>query len=220
MKRWIIRLLVLLLVHLPGAIALAEATGPEGGTYVEGIEYQRITPAQPTRAPEGKVEVVELFWYGCPHCYRFEPHLQRWMENKPAHVSFLRIPAQLNPSWRLHAAAFYTAEILDVTEAVHRPIFDAIHKERRRLRTPEALANLFERHGVDRQQFLRTLDSFAVRAKLAHARKLVKGYGAHSVPTIIVNGKYRTDAEMAGGSFRKLLGVVDYLVRKEARAAE
>ncbi|NIP72489.1 MAG: thiol:disulfide interchange protein DsbA/DsbL [Gammaproteobacteria bacterium] len=203
---------------LSGLAVLPALAGPDPGSYAEGIEYKRIRPPQPTQAPEGNVEVVELFWYGCPHCYRFEPHLSKWLERKSEHVTFVRIPAQLNPGWEVHAAAFYTAEVLGVAEKIHRPLFDAIHAARRRLNTPEALADFAAEQGVDRESFLRTFDSFAVRAKLAHARDLVKAYGARSVPTMVVDGKYLTNAEMAGGSYQSLLDVVDYLVQKEAEA--
>lgn len=212
----IVRMLIGLV--LSGLAVLPAFAVADAGSYAEGIEYRRIRPPQPTQAPEHNVEVVELFWYGCPHCYRFEPHLSKWLQKKPDHVTFVRIPAQLNPGWEVHAAAFYTAEVLGVTEKIHRPLFEAIHAARRRLSTPEALADFAAEQGVDRETFLRTFDSFAVRAKLAHARDLVKAYGARGVPAMVVNGKYFVNAEMAGGSYRGLLDVVDHLVQKEARA--
>ena len=186
------------------------------GSFDEGIEYQRITPAQPTRAPAGKVEVVELFWYGCPHCYTFEPHLREWLKNKPDYVEFRRIPAALNPQWQVHALAYYVAEELGVLDQANKDLFHALQEEKRRLATPEALAQFFqEKYDVSRERFMEVANSFAVRAKLTHAARQVQRYGASSVPSIVVDGKYLTTAPMAGGSYEGLLKVVDHLVAKE-----
>lgn len=188
------------------------------GSFDEGIEYQRIVPAQPTRVPDDKVEVLEIFWYGCSHCDAFEPHLHQWLKNKPDDVAFRRMPGQLNPGWKIHAAAYYVAEELGVLDKVHQPLFDAIHDKGRKLATQESLIEFFGEHGVSREQFMNAYNSFAVRAKLRHSEQQVRRYGANSVPTVIVAGKYRTNATMAGGTFEGLLKVIDHLVDKERSA--
>lgn len=185
------------------------------GSIDEGIEYQRVVPPQPTRVPDNKIEVLELFWYGCPHCYAFEPYLQKWIENKPVDVAFRRMPAQLNPEWKIHAAAYYVAEELGISDKLHRALFDAMHKEHKRLDTVDALAEFFGQYGVSKESFLAAYNSFAVRAKMRHSEQQVRRYGINGVPAIVVAGKYRTSATMAGGNFEDLLKVVNYLVDKE-----
>ena len=203
------------------ALALLLAAHPfasaADGSIDEGIDYQLVVPPQPTRAPDDKIEVLELFWYGCPHCYAFEPYLQKWLAHKPADVAFRRMPAALNPGWKIHAAAYYVAEELGILDKVHEALFDAMHKEHKRLDTVDALADFFAKYDVSKESFLAAYNSFAVRAKMRHSEQQIKRYGVTGVPSIIVAGKYRTSATLAGGSFDALLKVVDYLVDKERK---
>lgn len=199
------------------ALVPAAATAVDG-SIDEGIEYQRIVPAQPTRVPDDKIEVLEVFWYGCSHCDAFEPFLHQWLEKKPDDVAFRRMPAQLNPGWKVHAAAYYVAEQLGVLDKVHQDLFDTIHDKGQKLATLDAVIDFFAAHGVSREQFMNAYNSFAVRAKLRHSEQQVRRYGAQSVPTVIVAGKYRTNATMAGGTFEGLLKVIDHLVDKERNA--
>ncbi len=216
-------LLIFTMAWLPTLLMAAPGHHREGGhqqseDYVEGIEYQRIVPEQPTTAPKGKIEVVEVFWYGCPHCYRLEPTLNAWLKRKPANVVFVRIPAAFNPLWSLHAQAYITARLMGVAERNHQAFFDAIHKLNKPMNTPARIADFYASRGVDRKRFLSVFESFAVKAKLAHYRRLVNAYGVDSVPTIIVNGKYRTNATMAGGTHEALIKVLDHLVALETAA--
>ncbi len=182
--------------------------------FVEGQDYERITPALPGGS-NGQVEVVELFWYGCPHCFTFEPHIEQWKKSKADFIDFKQMPAIFNnPIWKLHAKAYFTAEILGVIEKVHKPLFDAIHVQRRRLRDKEELMELFELYGVNKDTFKKTFNSFAVNAKVNRAADLSKKYGLDGVPAIIVNGKYRIDAGKAG-SYERMLEMADYLADKE-----
>ncbi len=198
------------------AMVLPFAASAAFASFDEGIEYQRIEPSVPTTVAPGKVEVVELFWYGCPHCYHFEPELNNWVKHLPKNVVFKRIPAALNPGWEVHAAAFYTEQILGLEAKAHDALFDAIHKEHLQLFTPDEIAAWFEKnYQVPKKKFLDIYNSFSVRAKVASAKTLIERYGVNSVPTIIIDGKYRTDASMAGGSYPNLLKVMDYLVKKE-----
>lgn len=187
--------------------------------FVEGKDYALIEPAQPTDHP-GKVEVMEVFWYGCPHCYSFEPYLTEWVKSeKPDYVAFTRLPAVLNRQWEVHGRAYYTAEALGVLDEVHKPLFDAIHEQNRRLASNEALAEFFAEHGVSADAYLSTSQSFAVENKLRRASMLPGRMGISGVPSMVVNGKYRVDARMAG-SYQKLLDTVEYLVSLEAPEAD
>jgi len=186
--------------------------------YAEGVEYVKITPVQPTLASPGNVEVIELFWYGCPHCYKFEPYVKTWLKNKPDNVEFIRLPATLNKSWEVHARTYYVAELLGVLDKIHAPFFDAVQKNKRKMRTPDDVAKFFSQYGVEKEKFLKVYNSFAVRTRISRAHSQIKRYGSHGVPEIVINGKYRTNSTLAGGSFEKMLKVVDYLIQKESSA--
>lgn len=180
---------------------------------VEGENYKLVSPPQPTSAKD-KIEVVELFWYGCPHCFHLEPYVKRWLKTKPANVKFVRMPGVLNPSWELLARAYYTAEILGIVDKIHTPLFDAIHEKRQRMNSEAAIMTFFKQHGVPEDKFKRIFRSFAVETKIRRARDMGRRYGANGVPTIIVNGKYRTGAQEAGGA-SKVFKVVDQLIKME-----
>lgn len=201
--------LALLLIPL-----LSSAAGPV--KYQEDVAYQKIVPAQPTADP-GKVEVVEVFWYGCPHCHRFQPYVESWLLSGPENVNFVRLPAILSERWAIHSRAYYTAEALGVLEQIHPALFDAIHNKKERLDTEAALADFFVAHGVDRERFHSTFNSFAVNSKVSRARELTRRYGIDGTPTVVVNGKYRTGPAMTG-TFEALIDVVEYLVDREAAA--
>lgn len=184
----------------------------------EGIEYKRISPTQPTITKD-KVEVVELFWYGCPHCFHFEPDLKAWLAKKPDNVVFYRVPAVFNPAWALHARAFYAATSLGLFDngkhEFHEAFFDELHKHKKRLNNKKELQSFFARFEISAEDFNNTFDSFAVNTKVNRAVTLSKRYQLQGVPTLIVNGKYRTDGPMAGGR-KGMLKVLDFLIKKES----
>lgn len=182
--------------------------------FKEGVNYELVTPPQPTTTGD-KVEVLELFWYGCPHCFRFEPFIERWVEKKPAHVEFVRMPAIFRASWEPHARAFYATQIMGVWDKVHLPLFNATHQEKRTLDTEEQLRDFFAEHGVNKDEFTKNYNSFAVETRVGRAKMMVSRYGVDGVPAIIVNGKYRISARTAGGN-AEMLKVIDYLVAKES----
>jgi len=186
--------------------------------FKEGVQYQTIKNAQPTTSKD-KIEVLELFWYGCPHCYHLETELDTWLKNKPDDVVFVRLPAILGPSWELHARAFYTAELLGVADKIHKPLFDRIHKEKKPIRNLRQLREFFIAQGVSGQEFDDTYKSFAVITKTNRARQAASLYGISGVPALVVNGKYRTSAREAGGN-RQILEVVDFLVEQERAAGK
>lgn len=203
-----IRLLLPLLFLFPAIGAAAPVE--------EGREYRRIIPEAPTVRTTDKIEVVEFFWYGCPHCHRFQPIIERWLEKKPANVEYVRLPAVLNEHWTIHARAFYAAEALGVLDQAHLPLFDAIHKHRRKLDTEESLAAFFKQFGVNEEDFIKTLHSFTVESKVRRARELGKRYNLHSTPSVVISGKYRTDPGMIPGRpASELLNVIDFLVARE-----
>lgn len=205
----ILRYLALCTLLMP---LLSFAAGPV--KYQEGQAYQRIVPAQPTTNPQ-KVEVVEVFWYGCPHCHRFQPYVERWLLGEPENVEFVRLPAILSERWAIHARAYYAAEALGVLERIHPKLFDAMHIDKERLDTEQSLADFFARQGVDRAAFLEAFNSFAVNSKVSRARELTRRYGIEGTPAVVINGKYRT-SPAAAGSFERLIDIMDHLVEREA----
>ncbi len=196
--------LSLLLMLFAGVAAAA-------GSYEDA--YRELGTAQPTQF-EDKVEVVEAFWYGCPHCYDFEPIVQNWKEDAPDYVAFRRMPAVLNQQWIPHAKAYYTAVKLGVLDRIHKPLFDAIHQERRPVFSDSALKDFFESRGVDGDDFTRVYNSSEIQIKIKQAYHMARNYRLTGVPSVIINGKYVTSASMAG-SYKRMLEVMDYLVEKE-----
>jgi thiol:disulfide interchange protein DsbA len=198
-------------------VALVLITPLVHADYDEGIDYTRLANAQPTVSPD-KIEVRELFWYACPHCYHLEPQLDAWLEDQSDDVQFVRMPAILGPSWELLARAYYTAELLDVEDKIHQPLFDRIHKERKPVRSVAELKTFFVERGVPEDDFERTFQSFAVVTKTNRARQARAMYGITGVPALVVNGKYVVSAQMAGGN-QQMLDIVEYLVAKERTEA-
>lgn len=184
--------------------------------YTENMHYELVTPPQPTSVAD-KVEVVELFWYGCPHCYQFEPTLQKWIKAKPANVAFVRVPGIFRPEWSVLARAYYTAEALGVLDKVHDPIFGAVHELKRPLQSEDQIAAFFAEQGVKEEDFRKTFRSFAIETKVRRAQELSQRYGAKGVPTMIVNGKYRVSAGLPGvQTHANTVKIVDALIQREA----
>ena len=203
MTRWLSTLLVSVL--LTGPLAAAE--------YSEGEQYLRLSKPQPTSATD-KIEVVELFWYGCPHCYELEPHIQQWLESKPEDVVFVRMPAVLGPRWELLGKAFYTAGLLGVADKIHPALFEALHEKKQKLNDEAAVQDFFVNHGVKADDFRNTFNSFAVSVKMNNAKSMTRRYAITGVPTIIVNGKFSTGGRQAGNN-ANIIKVINYLVAQE-----
>lgn len=183
--------------------------------YIEGQQYERITPEVATHAEEGKIEVVEVFWYGCNHCFSFEPHISEWANSLPDNVEFRRMPGIFARNWVPHARAYYAAEVLGVLDEIHSALFEAIHVERRKITDEDSLARFFAEHGVPEDEFREAYGSFAVDSKTRQAMTASKEYGITGVPSMIVNGRFRTSARLTG-TYEDLLKVVDALVDKES----
>ena len=183
-----------------------------------GVNYD-LLPIPVETADPSKIEVVEVFSYGCPHCFEFEPSMAAWRAKQPSDVQFRRIPATFRKDWMLLAQAYYAAEVLGVVDKVHEPIFEAIHLKGLNPGDPAVLAAVFkESAGVDGEEFLKVLNSFGVRSKVQQADAQGRMYRLQGVPTLIVNGKYTVyNINVTGGNVDRLT-VVDYLVAKERAA--
>ena len=202
---------------LAGLVLLA---GPAAHALdlVEGVNYKTLKPAQPTNVAPGKVEVVEVFWYACGHCYLLEPSLAAWeRKGKAANVELVRLPATWNDMLKSHARVFYTIEILGKPQ-LHDEVFREMNVRGNRLETPEKIEAFFVARGVSKAEFQKAFSGFAVESKLARAVDLNRRYRITSTPTVIVNGRYVTDAGMAG-SEGKLFEVINALAAREKPAA-
>jgi len=196
-------------------IACSAATSAEDAdTFNPGQHYEAVTPAVATATADGRVEVVELFWYGCPHCFKFEPSIEKWLQTKVDYIDFVRIPAVFASNWEIHARAYYAAEQLGVLEATHAALFDALHNQQRKLFSEDELVGFYAEHGVAEDDFRAAYNSFDVDTKTRNAVALTRKYGISGVPSIIVNGKFRSGASKTG-TFERLLKLVDTLAAKE-----
>ncbi|WP_020158910.1 thiol:disulfide interchange protein DsbA/DsbL [Methylobacter marinus] len=179
----------------------------------EPVGYETLSQAQPTNNP-AKVEVIEFFWYGCPHCYDFEPLLRKWEQNLPDYVEFIRQPAVFSSLWGKHAKAYFTAEALGVVDKVHADFFDAIQVKKQKLEDEDQLAKFFAEHGVDEEQFRAAYNSFLVDTKMRQAGAIAARYGVTGVPAVIINGKYKTNGPLAG-SHEKMIEIMNQLIEQE-----
>lgn len=190
-------------------LSLVSCTSEAG--FEAGKHYVELSSGQPVSA-DGKIEVREFFWYGCPHCYRLEPFLEAWLEKRPADVAYVRTPGVAR-RWISHAKAYYAFEALGITEKVHRPFFDAIHKGGQTLADESSIKAFLANYGVDGEAFAKAFNSFGVRTQVEKAKKLNFRYAVESVPMVTIGGKYKTSASMAG-SERQLMQVIDHLIEK------
>jgi thiol:disulfide interchange protein DsbA len=198
---------------LVASSALLPALSSQAGGIDPTGKYELVLPPQPTDTPD-KIEVVEVFWYGCPHCFNFLPTIEQYSKNKPDYVAVRHMPAIFRDSWVAHARAFYTAEVLGVQEKIHRPLFEAIHVHKQRMDTRESLAAFFEQHGVSKADFEKTYNSFAVQTLMRKSQVMQQRYGVRGTPTVIVNGKYRVSGSLAGPP-QEMIKVIEALVERE-----
>jgi thiol:disulfide interchange protein DsbA len=205
------------------AILLAQAddaVATRTWQFKEGQHFKRMVPTQPTVGGADKIEVAEIFMYSCPHCYDLEAYINRWAETKDPGVRFVRIPAIFNQVAQLHAQLYYTEHFLAKNgklanpEAFRTMVFEEFHRRGNRLASESAIRSLFTRAGVSEEDFSRTWNSFEVNQALRVATDLARRYNVTSVPMIVVNGKYTTDAGSAG-SYPKLMEVIDELTVRE-----
>ncbi len=205
------------------AIMLAQAdtsATPQDWQFKENQHFHRLVPTQPTVGGADKIEVAEFFWYGCPHCYDFEPYINGWSNDKPANVRFVRVPAMWSRGLELHAQLYYTEEVLGANGAIKDPaafrdaVFMEYHRRSNRLGTKDAIQALFARFDVSAEDFESAWSSFEVNQKMRVASDLARRYGITNVPSVVVNGKYRTGGAEAG-SYDALIDVINELVARE-----
>ena len=175
------------------------------------FQYGEINPPQPVEAKDGKIEVVEFFWYGCPHCYRLEPYIEAWLKKLPPDVEFRRVPAVFNQRWAHDAAIYYTLEAMGLVEKLHRPLFDAIHNDSLRTDNEAAMTQWLQKRGVDSKKFMDTLKSFGVQSKTRRAVQQTVAFKIDGTPAMAVQGRYTVSADQ-GRTQQGMLQAVDGLV--------
>ena len=200
-----------------GATALSgwTATASAQGQPAEGKEYLRLATPQPVSAA-GKVEVLEFFSYACPHCFALETYLEPWAKKLPADVSFRRIPVPFLTSAENLMRSYYAFESLGIVDKMTAPMFTAMNVDRKRLATPEEVADLVEKNGGDKQAFLAATKAFGVQNSVVRAKKMLTDYAVESTPTFIVQGEFMTSPATAGGH-PQALAVTDFLIDKVRR---
>ncbi len=197
-------------------MTIAPAAQAQGAGPVEGKDYVRLS--QPQAVAPGKIEVVEFFWYGCPHCFAFEPVLDAWVKKLPADVSFRRVPVSFRDEpFGTHARIYFALEASGQLEAIHRKVFHAIHNERASLAKPAEISAFMTKNGVDGAKFLEVMDSFSVQTKARQAKQIVDAYKIDGVPAIGIQGRYYTSGSVAGSNDRAL-AVADFLIQRARKA--
>jgi len=203
---------VSLILALPLAAAMPAAQAVDAG-----IDYAVLSPAQRTDAKAGQVEVLEFFWYRCPHCFQLEPELNAWAKKLPKNVVLKRVPGILNDSWVPLARAYYALEALGRVDQLHDEVFKAIHSQGMDLNNPETFFDWAVTKGVDRQKLAAAYNSFGVNSKVMRAKQMTQTYKLTGVPGFAVNGKYTTSAYMTG-SQAKMFEALDELIAMELKA--
>ena len=182
--------------------------------FVAGTHYTELAAPANTN-DSSKIEVLEVFWYGCSHCFRFEPLIANWEATMPADVDFGRFPAMWNGLMEVHAQVYYTAEAMDALDIVHEHVFNAINIEGNRLQNEGQIGALFAKYGINEDEFAKSFNSFSVRTKVNQAKQRMQAYEIRSTPNMIVNGKYLVATGQSVLTQADMLEVVDFLVEKE-----
>lgn len=205
-----------LFAGLQATSSMAQGKPPE-----EGLDYIKLDKPVATDAPKGKIEVIEFFWYHCPHCNHFEPTLEAWLKKLPKDVSFKRVPVAFRPSFVPDQQLFYTLEAMGLLEKLHKLVFAAIHAEKLNLDTREQIIEWVTKQGVDKAKFIATFDGFAVGSKTTRATQLQTAYNVSGVPALGIAGQFYTDGATAQ-SMTRALQVADYhiaMLRKTPAAS-
>ena len=198
---------VIALLFFPAGYAAAQQTG----ILRAEIDYRAIDP-QPVSVTEG-IEVIDFFWYGCPHCYNLQPFLESWISRKPPDVTVRKIPAVLRDSWLPHARIYYTLEALGEVERLHQQVYHGYHVEKLSMSKPEVMTAWAVRHGIMRERWDETYESAAVQHKVAEAAKLTRMYKISGTPSLVVQGRYLTSGSMVE-TLERMITVMDGLVRR------
>ena len=207
-------------VLLPVVLLWASVTAfaQDAQNWQEGTHYDVISPAIRTADPD-KIEVAEFFWYGCGHCYTFEPMIGQWKKTLGEDVDFRGSPAIWNQPMELHARAYYAAEVLGVMDTMHSVVFQAMNVDRKRLGSEDEIAKLFAAHGVDEAEFTKAFNSFGVSSQVRQANARARAAKITGTPEMMINGKYRISTRKAGNQ-ANMLKIADFLIAKERAAQE
>ncbi len=210
------KLLVSLLLIVNAAFLPATAqSAAQDENFKAGVHYKEL--GLPASGSADNVEVLEFFWYGCPHCYTFEPYINGWKKTMPAGVSFSRVPAIFRPDWEVQARTYYALSNMGVIEDIHGKIFSAMHKDKKRLDKKDLLIDFVVSNGVDRNKFLEEYKSFSVDSMVRKSKKKQTAYQIQGVPSLVINGKYLTSGSMAG-SYDNMVKIINHLIAKEKAA--
>ncbi|MBL4712275.1 MAG: thiol:disulfide interchange protein DsbA/DsbL [Gammaproteobacteria bacterium] len=194
-------------------LLLLNAISVSAVEYDEGIDYKLVGTS--LAAPGNKIEVLEFFWYGCPHCYTFEPYIQSWKKSKPVNVKFVRVPAIFRPDWEVQARVYYALSNMGIIEEHHEKIFNEIHNNKKHLDKKEVIVRFLEKNGVDSKKLLKEYNSFAVDGMVRKSIRKQSAYQIEGVPAIIINGKYLVTGSMAG-SYENMIKIINYLIAEES----
>jgi len=179
---------------------------------VEGKDYTILTHPQSTQN-NNTIEVLEFFWYGCPHCDSLHPHLKTWLINIPSDVSFRYVPAIFRANWVSAAKIFHTIEAIGITDILHDKIYDAIHRDKIDLNKESVLFDWIEKQGIERKKFEDTYNSFGVQNQVARSTQMARQYQLTGVPALVINGKYLTSGKM-GGTPQDTIKTLEMLIEK------
>ncbi len=203
--------------------ALPAAAKLPAGKWLAGTNYRPLAPAQPTDVAPDKVEVIEMFWYACPHCYALDPYLESWRKSKPAYIEFRRIPVTWGAVHRAHAQLFYTLQALGKEEAVHAAVFSEMNEKKNYMFAQgderESLAAqvaFIKSQGISEADFMNAYNSFSVQTNMQKGDELMRRYKVEGVPLLVINGKYVTDVSMAG-SPANVISILNDLAASEKR---
>ncbi len=199
------------------SIGFASITTASAG-ITEGKDYTVLTNPQPTEN-NSKIEVLEFFWYGCPHCDKLHPHIKSWLKNKPDDVSFRYVPTIFRPDWVSGAKIFYTIETIQETEVLHDKVYDAIHRDKIDLNKEPILFDWVEKQGIEREKFEKAYHSFSVQNQVAKSTQMSRQYQLTGTPSIVVDGKYLTSGSM-GGSQENTIKILEKLIEKTRKERE
>lgn len=195
-----------------GLLTLATGAQAQGAGPVEGRDFVRVNPPVPV-PPGGKIDVIEFFSFGCPHCYTFEPMLEAWLKRLPPHVAFRRVPVSFNAPFEGYAKVYYALEAMGLLEQMHKRVFAAIHVQRQRLDKDAELAAFVSSAGGDGAKFVETYKSFGVATKVRQGKQLFDAFKIDGVPTLGIHGRWFTSGSLAGGH-EKALAVADQLIER------
>jgi thiol:disulfide interchange protein DsbA len=195
-----------------GALALThEAAWAQKSPFQEGIEYVTLDKRVPTDVGKGKIEVIEFFWYSCPHCNAFEPRFTDWVHKVSKDVEVKRVPVRFRDDFEPQQRMYYALEALDKVEALHGKLFHAIHVERQNLASADALAQWADKQGIPKAKFQEVYNSFGIVSKARRATQLQESFKVQGVPALGVAGRFYVDGSLAG-SMERALQIVDYLM--------